>query len=329
MALLNTQYDRLMRHYDEVRERNRHIAEDRLAEIRAAIPGFSALESTITHLYAEIGRCRIRGTSLPPALERDLADCRARRTALLTEHGYPADYLEPIYDCPDCRDTGYADGVKCHCFRRLEASLLRSRFTGEENLGEDTFAHFKIECYSDTIEQGQKGPSPREVAREAYRTAILCAERIGSRQNDLLIYGHTGVGKTFLSRCIINKAREDGHTALYFSAADIFDLMADAAFNRSPDSGAYADMVRHCDLLVIDDLGTERRNNLVESELFRLINNRQLEGLTTVISTNLGPAEIAAAYSERVFSRIISHCRIIRLIGDDIRIKNKLSGGHS
>lgn len=329
MPLLNRQYDTIMRRYDEIRETNRHINEDHLEEVRRAIPDFEALESTITHLYAELGRCRIRRQAVPETLNRELTACRQKKSALLIEHGYPTDYLDMPYDCPICHDTGYVDGQKCRCFKKLAVSLLYHQYALEEILKEDTFAHFKIDCYSDTIKQEQDGRSARQIAQEACRAALKCAANIGEKNNDLLIYGSTGLGKTFLTHCIINYARSNDHSALYFSSADFFDLLADAAFNRFPESAAYADLIRTSDLLVIDDLGTERRNNLVESELFRVINERQTAGKTTVISTNLGPADIAAAYSERIFSRIISNYRIIKLIGEDIRLKNKLSGGNS
>ena len=145
--------------------------------------------------------------------------------------------------------------------------------------------------------------------------------------NNLFLCGNTGVGKSFLSHCIMKEALDRSYSALYFTAGELFDLLADARFGRSQESLTRELPVYECDLLVIDDLGTELTNSFVAVQLFRLLNDRILRKRSTIISTNLTLNELSGIYTERVFSRITSHYTIIKLIGEDIRIQKKLKGG--
>jgi DNA replication protein DnaC len=138
---------------------------------------------------------------------------------------------------------------------------------------------------------------------------------------NLFIYGNTGVGKTFLSHCIAKALLDRSHFVLYFSAYDLFDLMAKATFSRNRENETQESFIYDCDLLIIDDLGTELTNSFVSSQLFLCINERLTRRKSTIISTNLKLENFSDTYSERTFSRIASNYRLIKLIGDDIRIR--------
>ena len=326
MALTNAQYDRIMRHYDERRTLHRLQSEERLEEVREKLPEFRKLTDALTAAYASEARRKL----LDPGATDDAASAeiealRRRKAALLEENGYPSDYLEVRADCPLCGDTGYVNGRKCDCFRRLEVDLLCREHSLDRIPKDHDFEHFKIGFYSDTIRQEETGMTARETAREALESARACADIVvGGGHSDLIICGRSGVGKTFLSEAILVSVLKRGRTGLYFSAGEFFDTLADAAFARSDEAASLEALIRRCDLLVIDDLGTEFVNTLVEAEFFRVLNDRLRAGLTTVISTNLTLNEIASRYSERVFSRLMSSFKLIELTGEDIRLKRAI-----
>ena len=328
MALTNAQYDRVMRYYDDRRTLRRLEAEERLGEVEAAIPAYKPLLQEITSLYTAEARDRLLHPDSPdPALRDRLSLCLKKKQTLLSENGFAPDYTEIRYDCPKCRDTGYIDGRKCDCFAQAVVTCLYRDHFSDKIPPEHDFDHFKTDWYSDTIGQGSGDLTPRRMAEKALEAAKACAAALSNKEAlpvHLLICGQAGVGKTHLSEAILLEAAKTGHPGLYFSAQEFFDLLADAAFDRSEEASLYASLVRTGDLLVIDDLGTELLNSLVEAELFRVLNDRTRAGRTTVISTNLTLNEMAERYSERVFSRLVGGFQLIKLAGDDIRLKKLL-----
>lgn len=325
MPLLNSQYDSIMRHYDETRERHRHEQEAHQAQIERELPQYSRLDRECSHLSAEIARCRLRDPSADTAaLSASLDDLRKQKKALLIRNGYPADYLERHYDCALCHDTGYIGSEKCRCFRAAAVTLLYRQYALDDILKEENFAHFNPELYSDTIKDANEEESPRDRALKAYEEAVFFTRHIGEAGNHLLILGRPGTGKTFLSHAIAAEAMKNGFSTLYFTSYDFFRIMADSVLGKSEEASSYGRLIMVSDLLLIDDLGAELTNTLVESEFFRIVNERQRRNLSTVISTNLSLNEISRRYTERIFSRLIAGSRIIELIGDDLRLKKKI-----
>lgn len=330
MPLLNSQYDALMRQYDEKREKHRHEQLDREQEIDRVIPEYRQLSEQISSMSLEAARVRIFDPKADiTSYSNELHRIAQQKADLLARHGYPGDYLEMQYDCPLCRDTGFADGVRCSCFRKAATDLLYKEYSLGNILEKENFSHFSFTWYSDTIQDESTGRTERQLAREAYEKSIQFAENIGRPDNNLFIYGNTGVGKTFLTHCIAREVIENSHSALYFSARDFFDILADAAFEREGRDGSYERMILDVDFLTIDDLGTEVTSSFVSSQLFFVLNERIRRNRSTIISTNLSPMDLSGLYSERIFSRIISHYTIVKIAGNDIRLQKKLRGGNS
>lgn len=172
------------------------------------------------------------------------------------------------------------------------------------------------------------GLSARKTAAQALDRAWKFVKNFSSQFENLCLYGDTGVGKTFLSHCIAKELIERGFSVIYFTAFDLFELLERHKFSSSEE---IVDAHRHifdCDLLIIDDLGTELTNSFVASQFFLCINERILRKKSTVISTNLSMEQFADIYSERTFSRILSHYKMIRLFGNDIRVQKRLTGGN-
>lgn len=330
MPLTNAQYDAVMRRYDEIRELHRHELLAREAEIEAAVPYIKELDAEAGRLSLNAARVRIAdpGADLS-GYHRDMQLISRKREAALLSHGYPADYLAMQYDCPLCRDTGYVDGVRCSCFKKAADELLYRDYRLGDILKEENFSHFSLDYYSENIKDASTGRSALDLAKAALTAARRFPDNIGKPGNNLFLYGNAGVGKTFLSHCIAAEVLNRSHSALYFSAKDLFDLLADAAFERNGRNSGSAAAIYECDCLTIDDLGTETVNAFSLPQLFYIINERILKNRSTIISTNLMLDQFAAMYTERIFSRITSQYTIIKLIGHDIRMQKKANGGRT
>ncbi len=327
MPLHNYQYDTIMREYSRRQAQNRRIQEQHQAQAYQQLPRLREIDEEVATLSARKVRALITGqeTGLDD-LKNDIALLSQERSALLLSEGYPQDYLKMHYTCPLCQDTGYIGSQKCSCFKKAEIELLYTQSNLKEILEKENFDHFSFDLYSDTITNDSTGLSARETARRAYDIAQTFVKNFDSSFENLFLYGDTGVGKTFLSHCIAHDLLESAHCVLYFSAFDLFDHLAGSAFSRKDDKPG-EDLVFDCDLLIIDDLGTELTNSFVASQFFLCINERIMRKKSTIISTNLKLEDFSATYSERTFSRIASNYRMVKLIGKDIRIQKIFLGG--
>ena len=293
MSLQNFQYDIIMREYSRRQSQVQNELEEHRKEAFQKVPRLLEIDQTVASLSAEKIRTMLQGHhgSLED-LKEEIAVLADERKALLRKNGFSPDYLEPHYYCPLCQDTGYVDGHKCSCFKKAEIELLYTQSNLTEILQKENFEHFSFDWYSDTIKSETTGLSAQDTARRAYNAARNFVRDFDLRFQNLFLYGNTGVGKTFLSHCIAHDLLETSHCVLYF-----------------------------CDLLIIDDLGTELTNSFVSSQLFLCINERIARRKSTIISTNLRLEDFSSTYSERTFSRIASNYQMLKLIGKDIRIQ--------
>ncbi len=320
MPLLNTQYDAIMRSYARRRAVSRRDLEERLAEIQKQIPEFSSLEATLTSLQAQKVRAAIENdTKELERLNSDLTTFLAMRKSLLKSHGYTPEDLQPSYTCPDCQDTGYIGTEKCHCFLQAEIDLLYHQSHLQEVLERENFNTFSYSWYD---------PSEQELMRHHVMDARLFIEGFDRDFRNLLLLGKVGTGKTFLSNCIAKELMDTGHSVVYLTAFQLFQLLSKAVFGGGKDQEetklqAYP-YIFDCDLLIIDDLGTELPNSFTVSQLFLCINERILRRRSTLISSNLDMGALEDLYSDRILSRFISSYTILQFPETDIRIQKKL-----
>ena len=320
MPLINTQYDSIMREYTRRQAHPRQELEDRLARIHRVIPQLLSLEEAITACQAGKVRAAVsQDTMQRNALENRLQELLKNREALLSEHGLSPSDLEPIYTCPDCQDTGYIGDRKCHCFLQAEINLLYHQSHLKEVLEKENFHTFSYAWY-----EGED----REIMRRNVMDARLFIESFDTSFQNLLLLGAVGTGKTFLSNCIAKELIDSCHSVVYLTAFQLFDLLSRAAFGGERQAQSYQQTYPYifdCDLLIIDDLGTELPNSFTVSQFFLCVNERILRKKSTLISSNLDMEALRNIYSERTLSRIISCYTIRQLPGNDIRIKKKLS----
>ena len=318
MVLNNSQYNEIMREYNAKQMNTIHELDARTAEVYMAVPQYKTLSDRISSLSVDAAKAALRGENTLSGLNSRIAQIQSQMSGLLVQAGFPKDYLTPHYVCPKCKDTGYIGNEKCSCFIQASIDLLYRESNITRYSSNETFDNFSLDFYSTEFTDPSTGLNSRDNAESVLSKCKDFVQHFPSGDN-ILFYGDTGVGKTFLSNCIARALLDNAHSVLYMSAIELFDSFS--AYNE--DAGGMQSQIEECELLIIDDLGTELSNTFTNSKLFHCINSRLLGGRSTIISTNFALNELMDAYSERIFSRISSSYKLLKLYGDDIRFIKK------
>lgn len=327
MALSSNQYHSIMDAYDQIRRQNQMEQQRRKEEVYAAIPEIRDIDEKIVHISVKKGRQMI----LHPAgneissLKEEIYALSMEKINLLAIHQYPADYLDPVYHCPLCKDTGYIGTEKCRCFQQQIINILYEQSNLQALIRKENFHTFRLDYYEETASNPRQ-LSPRDnmvnIVAKSHQF-IDSFDRIPGA--NLLISGNTGVGKTFLTNCIAAELLQRGKSVIYLTAHQFFERLADYTFRREKENADTLSFLLNCDLLIIDDLGTELNNGFINSQLFLCINERILHKKSTIISTNLSLKQLSRTYTERISSRIIESYEHFQIYGEDIRIKKAFS----
>ena len=321
MALTKSQYDTIKRSYEEKQTRNMRLLMQRRQQVYAQLPEYQELDASVGATSVAHARLLLEGDNAAlEDLKRQLAQNAQQRKSLLIRAGYPEDYLEPFYDCPDCQDTGYIGGEKCHCFRQQEITLLYEQSGIQEMIARENFGTLSTAYYEG------------EDLRRFENATLISHKFVDNFKNNyqnLLFCGTVGTGKSFLSGCIASELLSQGFAVIYFSACGLFENLARYSFDTKSKDSLYnfCKDIYNSDLVIIDDLGTEVTNSFVTSQLFSLLNERHLRQKATIISTNLDLEEMIDRYSDRIFSRITSNYSLCKLTGPDIRMYKKRFSG--
>lgn len=280
-----------------------------------------------------VGSALRTGRDPGPALQviRDKnMDLQQRQAQLLGEAGYPPHALDDLPACPKCSDTGWVGAQMCDCLKILCAQEQVKELSKLLNVGEQSFDQFSLDWYSPLPWPGESA-SPRENMELVYEVCLNYAQKFGKFffQN-LFLTGDPGLGKTFLSACIARTVAENGFSVVYDTATTIFSRFEEEKFARDTEEGRQAkeetSRYLRCDLLILDDLGSEARTPFFQSALYTLVNTRLVEGRATVISSNLSMEGIRNRYSGQVASRLEGEYQTLRFYGEDIRLQRKQRG---
>lgn len=291
-------------------------ADARTRELHRALPALEELDRQLAAFGPALVKVMLRkDRQALQALEAENRALQAKRRQLLTENGYRPDEDEPVYTCPACRDSGYVELKLCDCVRqRLAVGLYTSTGLGKGLLGK-TFDNFSLRYY--TGEEKQHMETVLSICRSY-------AERFDENAKPLLFLGKTGLGKTHLSAAIAMTVAKKGYDVLYETAQKLFDRYEAARFGR--DSSGAIERYENCDLLLIDDLGTECASQYTSATFFNLLNTRLLNGKPIIINTNLTRAALEKTYGERVLSRLLGDFRVLRFVGTDVRMQKVTAG---
>ena len=304
-----------------LRDKNAAEQSSRQNRIYALIPEIGDIDVMLRTRMSELIAATVRGgagtAETVREIEAESLALTARKSELLTRHGFPADYLDGVYSCPDCRDTGYVGGRMCACLKTLYNEELTQELGTLLKSSDECFEKFDLSLYG----------AARESMEIVFDTCREYAASFSERSVNLMLQGGTGLGKTFLSACIARVVAGKGFSVCYDSAAAALEAFETKKFSRDPDRAERAaervSRMLECDLMILDDLGTEMPTPMSVSALYTLLNTRLVNGKKTVVSTNLSDAELNRRYTPQICSRLDGEFIRLPFYGSDIRILRK------
>lgn len=323
-------YDgRLLRLAQERYEADRSAREADLAEQREQLyarrPRLREIQDQLRRTASRVMAAALRRGEDPlPEIQRlreENLSLQAERQMLLAELGLPDNALEDTPLCPFCNDTGYRGGEMCRCLKTYYVEEQRKELSKLLDLGSQSFDTFDTDWYSDQRAPG-KTKSAREHMEWVYDTCVEYAHNFGKKPANLLLFGRPGLGKTHLSAAIAREVSGKGFSVVYDTAGHIFERFEAQKFGRD-EAERDVERVLNCDLLILDDLGSELTTQFTQSALYELVNTRLVAGRCTVISSNLSMDEAARRYSPQIASRLAGEYHVLHFFGDDIRLLKK------
>ena len=321
MAYKRRVYQQAKEALDRRRAQAERLQQQRHDEIAAQCPELLDAEREMADCGAELIRVACRGEQVDQkiaALSQRNLDAQQQRAKLLQTLGYAPDYLDNVYTCPICKDTGTHGSYYCTCYLDLIRQTAKESIKGAALLKKCTFETFSLRYYSDTPDPAL-GRSHREIMRRISEYLQTYANTFSTQSKSLLMMGKTGLGKTHLSLAVVNRVIDRGFNVYYDSAQGVLDRLEKDHFDRNNRDDALQEDLYRSDLLVIDDLGTEMTTAFTVSALYRLVNERMNDGLPTIFSTNLTAQELEAKYSQRLMSRLLGMCDLLQFYGRDVR----------
>ncbi len=304
-------------------------AKQRRFELYNAAPRLGEIATRLSSLGAEVGRLALSGSGDKSARLKEMANLSVslqnERKEILLRMGLEEDYLEPPHTCKECSDSGYVQGRRCACLTALLKAEACKQLPAPEHLQEYCFDTFSLEYYPEHITVD--GVGLREHMKSVLHKCRGFADAFPSHGESLLFYGGTGLGKTHLSLAIAQQVAGQGVGVAYASSQQLVDRAERAKFGRDQDGSddIFVQTALKCDLLVLDDLGSEFSTQLSVATIFHVINTRQLEHRPTIISSNLSPEQMQERYSQRLVSRILCGYSVIPFVGQDVRMQKSMA----
>ncbi len=308
--------------------RRRAMAEDerRRRVAYARVPELRAMESRLVALMGEVVSAAMGQGRPIEEIKAESLDIQSRRAELLVENGWPMDWLDGAWSCPGCRDTGYVESRPCECLLKLYEQERTKDLSALLKLGNESFETFDLSYYDRQIDKSI-GTSPRNHMQEVYDNCRDYAEKFGKNSFSLLFRGGTGLGKTFLSACIARVVSQKGYSVVYETAVEAIGAFENQKFRDGEnDADARVERILSCDLLILDDLGTEMITEFSKSVVYTIINSRLLAGKKTIISTNFSMDRIEEVYTPQIASRLTGEYQDLPFVGRDIRRLRKERG---
>ena len=311
--------------YDEEKQRHEEEFRARRRRCYAEAPRLEEIDTELSHTMAKIVATGFRRgvdpqTSIAELREENLG-LQRERGEILTSLGHPADYLEPKPICSKCGGSGWEGSRMCSCLKKIYIREQNAELSQMLDLGNQSFDTFDIEYYSPTDTFGRKKTAQENMDDNREKCSYF-ARHFPSKYKNLLLTGEPGLGKTHLSASIARAVSESGFSVVYDTAAHVFSRFETQKFSRGDEGDDAGDDVSRylkCDLLILDDLGTEMTTSFTQSALYDLVNTRLMAQRSTVISTNLNPSELAGRYGDAIYSRIRGEYEILPFYGEDIR----------
>lgn len=290
------------------------------SEIRISVPEIDDVQRGLQQIGLEISQLFFYNGDKEQKLNelrQRSNNLKAKRSEILVANGYDENAMQPKYQCQFCNDTGLIDGRMCNCQRQLLKDIMRQEISKLAPLDKCTFDNFAIEYYSEI--PNESGIVPRQRAQKVFDTCRKYAQNFSKNSKNLLFIGGAGLGKTHLSLAIMNVVINKGYYVCYGTSQNICDDLQSEQFGRTDNLVYTKNQVLNCDLLVLDDLGTEVDNQYSIATLYNIINTRLLANRPTIISTNYNINAFEEKYDNRITSRLTGEYVSFYLFGSDIR----------
>ena len=316
--------------YERKRDRAESDLEERKKDVYNQIPEIKNIDDEVTNIGLKLARLVLSNPFNRDEILKEsqikMKELKERKEELLKQYKVPDWYLDVQYNCNTCNDRGFLqNGHKCNCLKQEIINDAYKMSNLSKVLHNQNFSTLDTSIFSKERVPGSN-ISPYENILEIVAICELFIMNFDKDNGEnLLFYGDTGLGKTFMCNCIAKELLDKGHLVIYQTAFKMFEIIEDYKF-KNADSHISKDNYENlfdCDLLIIDDLGTELTNSFTNSELFNIINTRLLSGKKTIISTNLSPMQLGSEYAQRIFSRVFDRFKMVKFIGKDLRWENK------
>lgn len=321
--MMQTFIHEILREYEDKRNRARASKEKRLQEVYEKVPRIKEIDNELQKTGISISKALIKGVDNPEktieSFKSKLDQLKQERAILLTENNIPLQYLDDNFTCNQCKDTGFvSSGQKCRCFKQQLITKAYNMSNLSNVLKKENFQHFNLDLFSDEPVEGQSLTPKQNMMNILNICEGFTFNFDEDNEENLLFYGETGLGKTFLTNCIAKALLDKGKIVIYQTSFKLLEILEDLRFKNNNDKEKY-NLLFEADLLIIDDLGTEMTNTFTNSELFNIINSRLLSNKKTIVSTNLSPMEMMTRYDDRIFSRLFSKFTVLHFFGKDLR----------
>ncbi|MBQ1264720.1 MAG: ATP-binding protein [Oscillospiraceae bacterium] len=324
MAYSESVLRRALLRLEEERTHHERETEARKAAVYEKYPRLQEIDrelrATSAHVMAVCFRRGEDPTSAMAQLKEENLMLQREREWLLESNDIDPDELADTPFCAECGGRGYNGAVMCDCLRELCRQEQKKELSSLIGSGKESFEKFRLDVYPTQIDP-ELGLSPRDLMTHTLGRAQRYAKTFDADADSVLMLGATGLGKTFLSACIARAVADRGFSVVYETAGRIFSDFEDMKFGRTDDDPTRKYLT--CDLLILDDLGTEMTTQFTVSALYQIVNTRLLEGKPTIISSNLGDTEIKSRYSPQIASRLLGMYELYQFRGKDIRLMQK------
>lgn len=323
-------YKKIDREYEKMRAAAFYEQRQRQELLYEKIPRIKEIEEEISLTGVKVAKAMLKNPTdsvrLMSALKENLKQLKTEKKEILRQKGLAEDFLQIQYSCKKCEDTGYIDMQRCSCFQQKLIDVLYNQSNLSKIIKKENFDTFDFRLYREERLEGEQ-LSPQRNIQRIYKRCFDFVRDFDNAFGNLVFYGSTGLGKTFLCNSIAKELMEKGNTVLYMTAGQLFKTIEEYHFKKEEQMQPVNILndVLKTDLLIIDDLGTEFSTILSSSELFHIINERLLTKKSVVLSTNLAPSDLINHYSDRIVSRLTGEYEVLKFFGDDIRFKKKFA----
>lgn len=323
--MINGYQETIIKMYENIRDEEAKALQKRRKEIEKKAPAILEVERKIGKLSVELAISSMKAIKdrdkYLSDLKKEITDLRVKKSEMLVSLGYDMKYLDINYTCSRCKDTGFIGVEKCICYKQKLIQLYYRDSHLEDLLRVNNFKNFDFNLYPN-YRIGNEKDIPRKNIEKIYNKSLVYIDNFRYHSENLLFYGNSGTGKTFLSNCIAKELLDKGYLVVYRTADELIKNLKEI---RYPGNKTLEDIILNTDLLIIDDLGTEPINDMTRSDLFNLLNKKLLLKKKMIISTNLTLEQLLQTYSERITSRLLGNFDVNKFYCEDIRVAKNLN----